>query len=277
MVGASRWQAAPGIHLDAQDLLALRDEALRTARHRPATRRAGVAPSRLPGSGMDLREIRAYVPGDDTRRLDPSATARTGRPHVRALHEDRDDITLLIADFRPAMLWGTGPRLRSLSAAGHLARSGWRAVARQGAVGLIAVAAGQVRSIPPATGDGQMAAICTMMADRHRAALNDLGPDMPLAEALALAARIAPPGARILLATDPNGCEGAEALLTRLARGRRLEVALMLDPLDVSPPDRAMPVVLEGRPLVAQLVPVDLGERIARLAAMGATALKVAP
>lgn len=277
MVGAPRWRQAPGIRLDAQDLLALRDEAYGAARHRPATRRAGVAPSRLPGSGMDLREIRAYVPGDDPRRMDPSATARTGRPHVRALHEDRDDITLLIADFRPAMLWGTGPQLRSVAAARHLAHAGWQAVARQGAVGLVAMGAGQVLSIPPGAGDAQMAAICTMMADRHRAALDDPGPDLPLTEALALAARLAPPGARILLATVPDGCAGADALLTRLARGRRLEIALMLDPLDVSPPARAMPVALEGRPLVARLAPVDLGDHITRLAAMGATALKVAP
>nr|WP_318272672.1 DUF58 domain-containing protein [Paracoccus saliphilus] len=268
---------APGIHLDAQDLLALRDEVYGAARHRPATRRAGVAPSRLPGSGMDLREIRAYVPGDDPRRLDPSATARTGRPHVRALHEDRDDIALLIADFRPAMLWGTGARLRSVLAARHLARTGWQAVAQQGAVGLVAMAAGQVFSIPPAAGDAQMAAICAMMADRHRAALDDPRLQIPLSEALALAARIAPPGARITLATAPDGCEGADAMLTRLARGRRLEVALMLDPLDVSPPDRALPVTLGARPLVARLAPVDLGDRIARLAAMGATSLKVAP
>lgn len=277
MVGSPRWRQAPGIRLDEQDLLALRDEAAGAARHRPATRRAGVAPSRLPGSGMDLREIRAYVPGDDPRRLDPSATARTGRPHVRALHEDRDDIALLIADFRPAMLWGTGTQLRSVAASRHLARTGWQAAARQGAVGLIAVAAGHVLSMPPAAGEAQMAAICTMMADRHRAALDDPGPDTPLTEALALAARMAPQGARITLATGPDGWEGTDAMLTRLARGRRLEVALILDPLDVSPPDRAMPVALEGRSVVARLAVVDLAERIAQLAAMGAMALKVAP
>ncbi len=89
--------------------------------------------SRHPGSGMDLREIRAYVPGDDPRRMDPSASARTGVPHVRALHEDRDDITLLIADLRGPMLWGTGDALRRCAARGiwrGLAGRRWRARVR---------------------------------------------------------------------------------------------------------------------------------------------------
>ena len=86
----------PASGLTAAELLALRDQAPDRGKHRPLTRRAGAVPARMPGAGMDLREIRAYVAGDDPRRLDPAATARTGHPHIRSLHEDRDDTILLL-------------------------------------------------------------------------------------------------------------------------------------------------------------------------------------
>ncbi len=35
------------------------------------------------GTGTELAQLRPYQPGDDVRQLDPSATARTGIPHVR--------------------------------------------------------------------------------------------------------------------------------------------------------------------------------------------------
>lgn len=109
--------SGPGIRLEAADLMALRDEAVAPNRVRPATRKPGAVAAKPPGAGMDLREIRVFSEGDDARRIDASATARTGTPHIRSFHEDRDDSLLLIADFRPAMLWGTGDALRSVRAA----------------------------------------------------------------------------------------------------------------------------------------------------------------
>ncbi len=53
---------------------------LRLPRPRPRT-----GPRRLarPGQGEDFFDHRPYVPGDDLRRLDWKALARTGRPYVR--------------------------------------------------------------------------------------------------------------------------------------------------------------------------------------------------
>ncbi|MFN3278129.1 MAG: DUF58 domain-containing protein [Paracoccus hibiscisoli] len=273
MVGA--WRSAPGIALTLEALLDQR--APRGSAARPAARRAGVRPSRHAGSGMDLREIRAYVVGDDPRRLDPSATARTGVPHIRALHEDRDDITLLIADLRRPMLWGTGTTLRSVRGALHLAALGWQAIARQGAVGLVTVCGSGAHLLPPTTGEGQMLTLCRMLADRHAGALAGGSQTGPLTEALSLAARAAPSGAHVILATAPDGWLGAEAALTRLARGRRLEVALILDPLELTPPPRAMPVRQGATARMLRLAPADLDAQTDRLTAMGAAATRIAP
>src|SRR3712207_7603941 len=42
------------------------------------------------GSGTELAQLRPYEIGDDVRHLDPSASARTGVPHVRLHVPERD-------------------------------------------------------------------------------------------------------------------------------------------------------------------------------------------
>lgn len=123
-------EAADCLTLSVGELAALRGQAARS-RHRPATRRAGALASKSPGSGTDLREVRAFADGDDYRRIDSAATARTGKLHVRSYHEDRDDATLLLIDLRRLMYWGT-QELRSKRGARLLAGLGWQAIERGG-------------------------------------------------------------------------------------------------------------------------------------------------
>lgn len=276
MVAAGGVLDQPGIRLIASELLALRDEARSAQRHRPATRRPGVAPARQAGGGMDLREIRAYVPGDDPRRLDPSATARTGQPHIRSLHEDRDDTTLLIADFRAPMLWGTGGALRSVRGARHLVRAGWRAELRGGSVSALAVSGGGLAEMPPASGAAQMAAICRVLAAHHDRALG--GPrDGSLTEALAHAARLAPAGGRVMLATLPGGWQSARTALARLARRRAVTVALILDEAEIAAPPPVL-AIRDGRSArLVRLAPPDLADDRAQLRQLGAQSVEVAP
>lgn len=276
MVALADLPDLPGVRLHAAELLALRDEVRVPQRHRPATRRPGAAPARLEGAGMDLREIRAYVAGDDPRRLDPAATARTGQPHIRSLHEDRDDTTLLIADFRAPMLWGTGTGLRSVRGARHLVRAGWQAALRGGSVAGLAVSGAGLAEMPPATGDAQMVAICHLMARHHdRALLDRAAPS--LTEALSHAARLAPAGGRVLLSTLPGGWQSAEAVLSRLARRRKVTVALMLDEVEIAPPRYDLAIRQGGGSRLVRLLPPDLADETARLRALGADVAEIAP
>nr|WP_181705193.1 DUF58 domain-containing protein [Chthonobacter rhizosphaerae] len=207
---------------------------------------------------MDLREIRAFVEGDDARRIDPAATARTGLPHIRSFHEDRDDTVLLIADFRPAMLWGTRSDLRSVRGARALARRGWQAVARGAAVSAMAVDAHGVVSVPLATGAAQMARIAHMLADLHDRALGGRGRGPALSGALVRAARLAPPGAEVLFATGPDSVEPEDdPALARLARRRRVSVLLPLDPVETAPPGAALPIRSGPSGRVARLTALD--------------------
>ncbi|MCS0502947.1 DUF58 domain-containing protein [Ancylobacter mangrovi] len=250
--------AAPGIRLQVAELLALREGLPQPVRHRPATRRPGAVPARAPGAGMDLREIRGFVEGDDARRIDPAATARTGTPHIRSFHEDRDDTLLLIADFRPPMLWGTGATLRSVRAARLLVRWGWQAAARGASLAAMSLDASGLASVPLGGGVPQMGRISHMLASRHDRALG-AGADAPLlSEAILRAMRLAPPGAEVLIASGTDGIAPQdEPALARLARRRKVRLLLPLDPLETAPPGRALPVRAGTQHRLARLQPFD--------------------
>lgn len=268
---------APGLRLSMAELMALRPPP-RSPRQRPASRRPGASPARSAGQGMDLREIRAFAEGDDLRRIDPAATARTGQLHVRSFHEDRDDSTLLIADFRSPMLWGTGAApgaaLRSVRAGRLLARLGWRAMARGGSVGLMLIGGEAPVVLAAGTGSGQMQAVCAALAQGHdrallaqargRAAMPDLAP------ALIRAARIAPLGARVHLVTAAETLAGADPALSRLSQGRRLQLHLILDPAESGPPPQALAVSDGSHSRFGRLTPFDAQPLLAHLRRLGA-------
>lgn len=269
---------APGIRLAARELLALREGTLKTGRIQPASRRPEAAPTRTPGAGMDLREIRAFAEGDDARRLDPSATARTGVAHIRTFHEDRDDTLLLIIDCRPPMLWGAGASLRSVRAARLAARRGWQAVARGASLAAISVTAEGVAVAPLASGAPQMVRICHMLASRHDQALGGgalgsgalRGRRAPsLEEALIRALRLAPPGGDVAIATGPEGIAPEdEPALARLARRRHVRILLPLDGIETAPPESALPIWAGALACLARLRPFDRTALAQRLHAL---------
>lgn len=232
----------PGLRFTAAELIALRPP-VHSGRHRPASRRPGAIAARVAGQGMDLREIRAFGEGDDMRRIDPGATARTGHLHVRSFHEDRDDTVLLIADFRRAMLWGTGAALRSVRIARWLAQVCWQAIGRGASISGMALGDDAPSVLAAGTGAQQMQAWAALMALSHDAALmRKPGLAGSLAPALAHARRTVPPGGQVHLATGPDGLADADAALSQLAKGRRVRVHLILDPAEASPPRAALTV-----------------------------------
>jgi uncharacterized protein (DUF58 family) len=92
------------------------DRALRKATLWIARRLDGVGPGqhrslRL-GEGVELADIREYVPGDDVRSIDWNVTARTGQPHVRVYEADRETSALVVADRSASMAFGTAGRTK---------------------------------------------------------------------------------------------------------------------------------------------------------------------
>ncbi len=77
-------------------------EALLRGRRRPRNAGAG-SPTLYRGDGYEFVELREYVPGDDVRRIDWAATARTGGLQTRVVLEDVALTMAAILDTSPSM------------------------------------------------------------------------------------------------------------------------------------------------------------------------------
>ena len=259
------------IDLDAQHLIRLRALAGRSRQAGSVTYLPGGVVTRPRGRGLETADLRPFAPGDDPRHLDRNATARTGQPQIRLFHAERDRTLILIADFRPSMLWGTRRTLRSVAAAEALAQAGWTAVAQGARVGLIAITANDTMLLAPRTRDRAMLRAIGGMVRAHAAAL--AAPDAAepsLADALALAARATPRGAEVLLASALDHPGAAfHAQIRALANRAAVTVLRVTDAFETGAPPgryrfatRARP---DGRVGRARPAPPDLDDLPVRI------------
>jgi uncharacterized protein (DUF58 family) len=135
-----------------------RDLVRRVRRIEIATRRAvqgalaGPYHSVFRGRGMEVAEIRAYVPGDDVRAVDWNATARLGHLFVKRFVEERELTVLLLVDLSASTAFGSSSRTKGEVAAELAALLAMSAVANGDRVGLALFTAEVERYVPPRKG-----------------------------------------------------------------------------------------------------------------------------
>ena len=87
----------------------------------------GDVAARRRGSSAEFHEHRAYAPGDDPRRIDWSAFARTGVPVTKLFRAEEDAIVRVLFDASASLDYGTPRKLgaaqRVAAAIGYLALS----------------------------------------------------------------------------------------------------------------------------------------------------------
>ncbi|GJD61265.1 DUF58 domain-containing protein [Methylobacterium frigidaeris] len=240
--------------------------------------------TRRRGRGTEPDDVRLWAEGDDVRHIDRNATARTGTLHVRTHHDERDRAVVLLADFRPSMLFGTRRALRSVAAAEALALLGWRIAGDGGRVGLC-VAAPEPVALPPRGGGRGMAALCQGLARAHEAALaapphaDPLHADPPLGPTLERARALLPAGGHLVLASalDAPGDGFAESVAA-LAERISLSLILVSDPFERAAPPGLYPYATpDGRRGTARIgrtrpTPVD---RLAAYTRLGLAGLRL--
>src|SRR5512136_224110 len=80
------------------------------ARQVPAGGRHAQHRSRDLGGGMEFRDFRSYVPGDDMRRVDWNLYRRSGRLFLRLFEELEDLPVYILLDVSDSMFFETPPR-----------------------------------------------------------------------------------------------------------------------------------------------------------------------
>lgn len=113
---------------------------------------AGDFRSNLLGTGSELAMMRPYVAGDDVRRIDWNATARTGEPHVRVDLAERVLVTWLVLDASVSMQFGTADRRKADVAEGVAVAIGHLATRRGNRLGVVAFGGSESIAIPPRQG-----------------------------------------------------------------------------------------------------------------------------
>jgi uncharacterized protein (DUF58 family) len=217
-----------------------------------ARRAAGVLPGERRaaglGNGTELAQLRPYQVGDDVRRLDAAASARTGIPHVRDHVPERTLTTWILLDVSASMAFGTAERLKSDVAGGVATVVARLAARRGGRVALLTCGAPVQRMLPPRSGRSGLIALQRVVAEG--VALDGHAPgDEVLGAGMRRIGRLARgPGLVVVISDFRTGGPAAEAPpwsreLRALAARHDVLAAEVLDPREGELPD-AGPLVL---------------------------------
>jgi uncharacterized protein (DUF58 family) len=118
------------------------------------------------GEGLDLDRIRPYEPGDDVRRIDWNATARSLVPQVREDVPDRQLTAWMLLDTSASMHFGTAQHRKADVAEGAAIVLGRAIVRRRDRLGTVTFGSTDVppRLTPPSGGRLAMARLAGALA-----------------------------------------------------------------------------------------------------------------
>ena len=186
------------------------------------------------GAGTELAQLRPYEPGDDPRQLDPSASARTGIPHVRQHVPERALTTWIVLDLSASMAFGTGLRLKSDVAEGVASTVAQLAVRRGGRVALMTSGVPVTATLPPRSGRGAFAAVRRLVG---AGVAPDTAPaELPLPAALERVSRHARTRGLVIVISDFRD-DGWQAPLRALAQRHTVTAIEITDPREAELPD----------------------------------------
>lgn len=190
------------------------------------------------GRGMEFAESRTYEPGDDIRAMDWRVTARTGQPHTKLFHEERERPVHLLVDLRAMMQFGTRVRFKSHLAAHVAAMLAWVGHDGGDRVGGSLLTRAGVRDFGAAR---TRRALLRMLEAISEETAPDLpaGPELALAEGLRRLGHASRPGTLAFVISDFNDLDDPAAQeLRRLAARAHVTLIRISDPLDAALPPR---------------------------------------
>jgi len=133
---------------------------------------AGIHRSPVKGASVEFRQHRAYVAGDEPRRLDWRVLARTDRPYVREYDQETNLRAVLVLDASGSMAYGgrqeaTGKwqagEMKFQYAASVVASLAYLMLAQTESVGIAVSGTSGIDWSAPAAGTGQLARIIDVL------------------------------------------------------------------------------------------------------------------
>ena len=213
------------------------------------------------GQGLELDRIRPYEPGDDVRRIDWNATARTLVPQVREDVPDRQLTAWLLLDHSPSMHFGTADRRKADVAEGAALVVGRFAARRGNRLGVVTFGAGRETVSPPTGGNRGMLGLLRAIATEPP---EEGGGETSPTRALGLVGAIRTTPGVVVIVSDFRGPRDWVPALTEVA-GRHAVIALeVTDPREDALVDVGELTLVD--PETGKTLRVDTGDRHLRIA-----------
>lgn len=199
---------------------------------RAASGASGERRSRRRGSSAEFEEHRPYSPGDDPRRIDWSAYARTGEPVVKLFRAEEDAVVRLLVDASASMRFGEPSKF---DAARRFAASlGYMALAGSERAQVLGLHGGRLEARPASRGRGGVGKLLRELGALEAEGTGGLA--TALDRTLGQAAR---PGLLVVLSDFFDPGPVTAALGRARAAGHALGLVQVVAPEEIAP-------VLEG-------------------------------
>ncbi len=216
--------------------------------------------SLIHGRGLDFKQVRQYVRGDDVRHIDWKVTARTQQPHLKQFSEERERPVLLILNQGHSMFFGSTAFMKSVVAAQLAAIVAHHVVKAKDQIGAIIVGDESSALIRPKGGTKNLMQVLQQISEANQALLqqkNEQRNEYILAHTMAKIKRLKPVNHLIIFISDIiHYMPEVKTTLMALSRHNDLVVCKVNDPLEFKIPQERW--VLSNKGLQ---IPFDTGRK----------------
>ncbi len=233
-----------GISVNLEELLALKPCLFSRAVPTKLSHQQGVYASKFKGRGMEFQEVRHYQDGDDIRHMDWRITARTGKPHVKLYHQERERPIFIVCDFNPSMYFGTKVALKSVIGARLAALLAISFTHLGDKIGGLFFSSIDTKIFKPKTN--------ALLPFLHH--LSEFtkhfhqSETKPLTEIITTLSRIVPRSSTVFFISDFNHLdESSVHQLTHLAQQTKLVTCLIADSVEQQPPKPNVYAITDGK------------------------------
>ena len=182
------------------------------------------------GTGMEFREVREYVPGDDVRTIDWNVTARTDEPFVKLFEEERELTVILAVDMSRSGWFGSHAKTKVDIATELCGVLAFSAIANKDKVGLVMFSDRVEKFIPPAKGKSHVLRLI-----RELLTFEPEGQGTDFNEPLKLLGSVLKRKSTVFLVSD-FWAGGFDTLLSILGRKHDVVAVRVRDPREVELP-----------------------------------------
>jgi uncharacterized protein (DUF58 family) len=186
------------------------------------------------GMGTELAQVREWAPGDDVRRIDWNATARSNEVQVRVDVAERALTSWVLLDVSPSMRFGTADRRKWDVAEGVAVATGHLASRRGNRIGVATFGGAESLVLPPR--QGRVGLLAVLLAVRREPETERIGATS-IGSALTQIAKIARQRSLVVVVSDFRGPPDWRSPLLEIASRHAVVAVEIRDPREQALPN----------------------------------------